>query len=212
MSERGDATRAKLIAAATDVVGQVGYAHATTKAIAGAAGVSEGTIYRHFPDKASLFYAAVLDRNTAIVEELTNLPARAGTGTVAGNLSHTLHRLAELRADILPLEIAMMTDPELASGRGRGPITTRTPDDRPPAITEYLAREQALGRVRAEVPCDEVEMILLAMVYGIAMTPALPGLPTSNELLNTAVHTFVTGLSTPGTSDAGPPARRVRGV
>lgn len=201
MSERGDATRAKLIAAATDVVGEVGYAHATTKAIAGSAGVSEGTIYRHFPDKASLFYAAVLDRNTAIVEELTNLPTHAGTGTVAGNLSHTLQRLAGLRGDILPLEIAMMTDPELASGRGRGPITNRAPEDRPPAIAEYLTREQALGRVRADVACNQVELILLAMVYGIAMTPALPGIPTSDDLLDTAVHTFVTGLATPETND-----------
>ena len=40
MAERGVATRAKLIAATQDVVREIGYAHATTRAIAEAAGVA----------------------------------------------------------------------------------------------------------------------------------------------------------------------------
>jgi AcrR family transcriptional regulator len=128
-SSRGSTTRAKLIAATTQVVSQVGYAHATTKAIAHAAGVAEGTIYRHFPDKTSLFYAAVLDRNTVILAELAELPARAGTGTVAGNLTHTLRNLAGLRSDILPLEFALMTDPEARALRPPPSPSTSPPNN-----------------------------------------------------------------------------------
>ena len=62
MSARGDRTRARLIEATTQVVAQVGYSRATTRAIADLAGVAEGTIYRHFPDKQHLFFAAVLER------------------------------------------------------------------------------------------------------------------------------------------------------
>ena len=59
MTKRGEATRARLIEATLAVVRDFGYAHASTRAIARAAGVAEGTIYRHFPDKTSLFFATV---------------------------------------------------------------------------------------------------------------------------------------------------------
>ncbi len=82
MTQRGEATRARLIEATRSVVREVGYAHASTRAIAQAAGVAEGTIYRHFPDKAALFFATVLAANAPIVAWVTTLPARAGQGTV----------------------------------------------------------------------------------------------------------------------------------
>ena len=71
MTQRGEATRARLIEATRSVVREVGYAHASTRAIAQAAGVAEGTIYRHFPDKASLFLATVLESNAPIIAWVT---------------------------------------------------------------------------------------------------------------------------------------------
>jgi len=102
MTVRGRATRARLIEATVSVVREVGYAHASTRAIAQAAGVAEGTIYRHFPDKASLFFATVLESNVPIVAWVTTLPARAGEGTVEENLTDAAVRLAGLRDQILP--------------------------------------------------------------------------------------------------------------
>ncbi len=78
MTERDKATRAKLIEATVSVVREAGYAHASTRAIAEAAGVSEGTIYRHFPDKASLFFAAVLESNAPVVAWVTRLSGTRG--------------------------------------------------------------------------------------------------------------------------------------
>ena len=46
MTRRGEETRAKLIEATRQVVRDVGYAHASTRAIAHAAGVAEGTMGR----------------------------------------------------------------------------------------------------------------------------------------------------------------------
>ena len=117
---RGSATRARLLGAARQVVAEVGYPRATTKAIADAAGVAEGTIYRHFPDKHAMFLAAVADANQPVVEWMTQLHARAGQGTVAGNLGEAVRRLAELREHMLPLELAVLTDPELARRRLAG--------------------------------------------------------------------------------------------
>jgi AcrR family transcriptional regulator len=50
----GDATRARLIRVALDLFTTVGYRGTTTTAIAEAAGVAEGTIYRHFTGKEQL--------------------------------------------------------------------------------------------------------------------------------------------------------------
>ncbi len=114
MNARGERTRARLISATIEVVAEAGYARATTKAIADAAGVAEGTIYRHFPDKRQLFFAAVFDRNTAVLNWIAAFPQRAGTGTVAGNLREALGQLGRLRADLLPLELWLRSDPELS--------------------------------------------------------------------------------------------------
>src|SRR5450756_1132234 len=114
MSERGARTRARLIQATTDVVGQVGYARATTRAIADAAGVAEGTIYRHFPDKQHLFFAAVLERNAPVIDWVSQFPARAGQASVRENLRDALVQLGRLRADLLPLELSLRADPDLA--------------------------------------------------------------------------------------------------
>jgi AcrR family transcriptional regulator len=48
-------TRDRLLAAATDLIEEGGYAAASVAAIAARAGVSAGALYRHFPSKAELF-------------------------------------------------------------------------------------------------------------------------------------------------------------
>lgn len=52
-------TRQRIIDAAAEIAGNVGYAKATTKAIAEAAGVNEVTLFRHFGTKENLFSAAI---------------------------------------------------------------------------------------------------------------------------------------------------------
>ena len=153
MTQRGEATRARLIEATRSVVREVGYAHASTRAIAQAAGVAGGTIYRHFPDKAALFFATVLEANAPIVAWVTTLPARAGEGTVEENLTDAAVRLAGLRDQILPLELAIAADPELAAQRRQAMAAAGSslPPGPPEAVAAYLAAEQRLGRVRADI-------------------------------------------------------------
>jgi AcrR family transcriptional regulator len=200
MTGKGDATRAKLIESTLRVVGEVGYARATTRAIAEAAGVAEGTIYRHFPDKAALFIAAVLERNAPIVEWASSLPARAGTGTVASNLGDCLQRLSELREDLLPLELALLTDPELAALRPPGLAAPRdgVPAGPPEFIARYLAAEQALGRVRSDVDPEQVAVVLLVTLFGLSLRPPSRESRADPELLRSAVESFVEGIAARG--------------
>lgn len=197
MAERGAATRAKLIAATQDVVREVGYAHATTRAIAEAAGVAEGTIYRHFPDKVALYFAAALEQDSALIAELTSLPQKAGEGTVIGNLTTALQRLATLREKVIPLELAMRTDPELIARRQTmtPPISPDGPSP-PEAMTQYLRAEQERGRIRAGVNCLDAALVLLAALFGIGLMPSDGGdtAERDNSLIRSAVELFVHGL------------------
>jgi AcrR family transcriptional regulator len=52
---RLDATRERIVAAASAQVAEAGYASATVQAVAKRAAVATGSVYKHFPSKAELF-------------------------------------------------------------------------------------------------------------------------------------------------------------
>ena len=163
LTERGVATRANLIAATQDVVREIGYAHATTRAIA----------------------------------EVASLPQQAGEGTFVGNLTTALQRLATLRERIIPLEMAMRSDPELIERRRR--MTPPIPPDGPSppeAIAQYLGAEQNLGRIRHDVNCLDAALVLLATLFGICLMPNDTADMTdrNNLLIRSAVELFLHGL------------------
>ncbi len=56
---KADVTRERIVGAARVLFAEKGYDGATTGAIAGRAGVAEGTIYRHFQSKKDLFIACL---------------------------------------------------------------------------------------------------------------------------------------------------------
>jgi AcrR family transcriptional regulator len=168
VAARGDATRDKLLDATIQLVRDVGYAQTTTRAIAQAAGVAEGTLYRHYPDKAGLFAAAISRQSAPAIAWARDLPARAGSGTVVNNLTDCLTRLAALRADIVPFELAILTDPEL----GRAATAAQTAEPGPPEfLAQYLHAEQKLGRIRADIDPGKMAVVLLATLFGLAVPP-----------------------------------------
>ena len=72
-----DDTRDRLLSAAAEIMAQKGYARATTRAIAEAAGVNEVTLFRHFGSKRNLLsemihqYSALPDLTSIIENQLT---------------------------------------------------------------------------------------------------------------------------------------------
>ena len=79
-------TRQLILRAAQDVIEELGYRHATTRAIAERAGCAEGSIYRYFDDKRSLCTELVGTRYSGFIQMMSTLPERAGTSTVRRNL------------------------------------------------------------------------------------------------------------------------------
>lgn len=158
--------------------------------------MSEGTIYRHFPDKAALFFAAVLESNAPIVEWVATLPARAGQGSLEANLADAAVQLAGMRDQMIPLELAIAADPELAAQRRRTLAAAggSLPPGPPEAIAAYLAAEQRLGRVRPEIDPREAAVLILAVLFGLAADQSIRDADLTRDRLASAVHLLVRGI------------------
>jgi AcrR family transcriptional regulator len=176
MGVRSDITRQQLLDAAVTVLSERGYARTTTKEIARAAGVSEGTIYRHFTSKQELFRAAFTERSVADVQAITGLPDLAGTGTVRGNLLLLIRMIEDVEANVAPLHAAASSDAELAAALfsespladGGNPIMTPLEP-----LARYLAAEQALGRVRGDIDVAHAAFALFAIPFAGVTTNRL---------------------------------------
>src|SRR3954462_14141646 len=91
------------LAAAVSVMRERGVTNTTTKEIARAAGVAEGSIYNHFANKTELVAAAMLEVAGGIREALTRLSGRVGQGTVEDNLTELAEAEIAFFADLLPI-------------------------------------------------------------------------------------------------------------
>ena len=196
MTTRGDRTRAKLIKATLSVVAEVGYAKTSTRAIATKAKVAEGTLYRHFPDKMSLFFAAALEPSEAVLEWVEGLPTKAGKRTVEGNLVDALFQLSSLQERVLPLEIAIQNDPELAAFRRSSLAKSGGSLAGPPeALVAYLEAEQSLGRLSKAVHPRAAALTLLAALLGVGMMSAAQGGRIQRSDIVELVKMFVHGVA-----------------
>ena len=197
MTAQGDRTKDLLIKATTTLVGQVGYHQATTRAIAKLAGVAEGTLYRHFPDKRSLFFAAVLAGHQPVLDWMADLPGRAGTAPLADTLTECLTQLWQLRKTVLPLELAIAADPDATPVRPADiDLTVIAAAGGPPyLLAQYLAAEQQLGRIRPELDAGQLAVVLLATLFGLGLNPSTPPGATDHALLRFAVAITLEGIA-----------------
>jgi len=123
-----DVARAKMLAAATGLILEVGVSGFTIDEVARRSGVAKTTIYRHFPTRNELLVAAL--------DGAIEVPATPDTGALPGDLIEFLETVLPifadrvLRAVSLDIFAAAARDPELAElhqalGRSRlGPLKT----------------------------------------------------------------------------------------
>ena len=125
--------RARILAAARDLVAEGGWRHAHVATVAEKAGVATGTVYRYFPSKAELFaevLANVSRRERDVVAAIVD-----GDGTPAARLQGAVQAFAKralqgrrlaLRHDRRALRAGDRRGPaRVARGAGRG---VRAPD------------------------------------------------------------------------------------
>lgn len=150
----GPANRAALVAAARAVFAEQGFG-APLSAVARLAGVGQGSLYRHFPDRISLA-VAVFDDNVAALEGLASQPS--------ATLADLFHSVAEQALGSTAL-IDMLSS-------GQDDERTRDLAVRVTAVARTLMeREQRQGRVAARLETDDVMLSISMLAFLLSRTP-----------------------------------------
>ncbi len=155
---RADAreNRARLLEAAEKLFAERG-ASVPIDEIARQAGVGPGTLYRHFPNKETLFKAIVLERLEGLLEEARQL---AGGNTDPGKAFFSfLRRVAEegaVKRDLVDALAELGYDLKAQSAGEMKAVQS--------AMQHLLTRAQAAGAVRKEVKVMDIFALITAMV------------------------------------------------
>lgn len=120
----------------------------TTATIARRAGISEGSIFKRFPTKDELFFAALgIPEPTWIAE----IPALAGQHDPQRNLEQIVQKLIAFFRELVPRMIMLWSNRAVAGAPFLG--AKESPPSRGLSVlTGYFSREADLGRTRACQP------------------------------------------------------------
>lgn len=172
-------TRDRILDAALMVVERDGLAATTTKRIAAEARLAEGSLYNHFPDKAELLVALVLERLPSIRAVFTALAAADGA-PLTDRLADALAAMIAFYGRTQPIVGGIVADPTLLERcRHRFRETGYGPQSAHEKFAAIIAAEQHAGRVPAVIAPATLAAILIgaATEYAsiVRLTGAAPG-------------------------------------
>jgi AcrR family transcriptional regulator len=191
-------TRERILDAARQVIEERGAARMTTKEIARAAGVAEGTLFKYFDRKDDLLLAAVQAHVPAFVAVVQ--PEQAGTHPLNEQLQIIVQAAITYYAQLIPLTIALFCDAAvLARHREWMQVQQAGPQAIYEAVAAYIAAEQRLGRLDAQHDEMSVAALVLGPAYQYAFLRYFMGanpLPTSDQqFVANLVQTLLGGLA-----------------
>lgn len=202
LTRKGQATRARIVDAATRLMIGTSVAGTRTDDVREAAGVSASQIYHYFEDKPALVRAVighatdlVLEAQQPVLGRLDSMPAlRAWRDHVVG-LQRAHDCAGGCPLGSLAGELAESGDPareELATGFARWET----------ALREGLATMRERGELRAEADPGQLALALLSALQGGILLTQLRRDPAPMEAALDAVldhiETFTTGWGTTG--------------
>jgi len=196
--------KARLISATERLLCSRGLACVTTRDIAQAAKVAEGTLYHHFGDKAELILEVVLHGVGEFREVLESLPLQVGQSTVQKNLERVLESAFHFHHRIASLVCSLFADQRLLA-RVRAAMNERCigPGRTASILAAYLRAEQRLGRVSTRAMTEPAAELLLAASFNKALHDhfyAVTGEAQVRRHLREAVRALRAGLG----SETGP--------
>lgn len=179
--------REAILAAALQLLRERGIARVTSREVAAMAGVSEASVFYHYKDRAGLL-RAVFEQGLEPLQALAARGALAGVGlhdvltryahTLDGFLDQALPVMAAAQSDtaLRDAMAAYMTEQDLGPHRGVG------------AVGDFLAAEQAAGRVRGGVDPHAVAMLFVGACYTRAAQRQMPAevaeLPALEDIID----------------------------
>jgi AcrR family transcriptional regulator len=151
----GPANRAAIIAAARDIFAEDGFT-APLSAIARRAGVGQGSLYRHFPDRIALA-VAVFDDNITALEELADAPD--------STLSELFDSVAEQAISSTALIDVFTTERHDPRAEQLGLRVLGI-------IDSMLERDRAAGRIGDHVETADVMVAISMLAFLLSRTDA----------------------------------------
>jgi AcrR family transcriptional regulator len=163
--------RERFLDGAIEVMRSRGFAAATTKEIARAAGLSEAMLYKVFRDKIDLFLAVLTERMPRVALVRDGGAEQAGHGGLDANLERLTAELLAFYLETFPIAASVFSDPRLLSHLRDALRDDGGPQVNVDAVTRYLAAEQQAGRVAATVePAAAAEMLVGACLHRAFLT------------------------------------------
>ncbi len=194
-------TRERILDATKQVIQERGLARVTTKEIARAAGVAEGTLFKYFERKDDLLLA-VVQENLPPFLAVTD-PEQAGTGRVSEHLEAIAQAGMTYYAHVIPQTIAICADAALLARHREWMQTQQAGPQRVfERVAAYIAAEQRLGRLDAQRDSMSVAALLLGPSYQYALLRYFMGadpLPLSDQqFVSDLVQTLMGGVAPRG--------------
>jgi AcrR family transcriptional regulator len=185
-------TREQILDAAADVMRTQGYAKATTKSIARAAGYSEAALYKHFADKSEILLAVVHERLPELVPALQELLTRVGKATVRTNLVRVTRTALDFYTDGFPILMSLFSSQDLLSThRARMAELNAGPHKAQEALVRYLRAEQRLGRIRRTADVESAAALLFGACFQHGFDVNFTGRRPSGEHLDAKATSLV---------------------
>jgi AcrR family transcriptional regulator len=184
--------KALIIGAAETLLRDRGFSGVTTRAVAEAVPCSEGAIYVHFEDRLELLLEVLHASLPEMLVPLHALRGKIGKGTPEQNLVTTLEGLLRFHGRVAPMLCSLITEPKLLhrfrrslEDEGKGP------DRGILTLANYIAEEQRLGRILADVDAKTAASVLMAGSFFHSFTQGLLGSNSkldSRRLVRLAIH------------------------
>jgi AcrR family transcriptional regulator len=184
--------RGQLFEAAERVLLRAGPGGMTSRAVTEEAGVAKGVLHRHFADFDAFLAELALGRVATIRELSDGLRARAGTGTVAGNIVTVLPEL--FGPPVLAFTRLIIARDELRT-RLRAATGSRLPlvSESTALIAGYLAAERDLGRIAADADIGTLAPTLTGALH-LLFADAVGG-PPDAAAVGRVVVTVLSGAA-----------------
>ena len=195
---KGDDRKTQIVETAVALFGRKGFSGTTTKSIAEAAGISEATIFRHFPSKEALYAEAFRQRTDPSAEDfVSTLRSYADQGDDEGLLrvlfqaildgykqDRDLHRLLQYAF----LEQDAAENQKLHEDLEQYALF--------PFLAQYIQQRQAAGKFRPIDPSSAVQL-LISLPVQYAIRTRLHGIDVGFEddtFIENAVRFFLDGV------------------
>ena len=158
----GDDRRKQILRVAQHVFAEHNYHGATTAKIAKAAGVTEPTIYLHFPSKKDLFIAVTEDCSRFEIESVKRAVEKTGDVLQAYRL--IFEQLHEFTSKVNPdpakilIINKVVDDPEIRE------VVRRCNDELYSLVTEHLRNAMDEGNIRDDVSPEVMAQVLVSLI------------------------------------------------